>query len=216
MSDIVEFDPDATGPYVPRDAQLHRAPTDRRSAFPRLAVAPRPSRLHRLLPAACCLGMLAIGGIGGAVLAWSWREPPAAQATPDPPRIEEKKSREHLSRTERAEVERFTLERAYTAIGDGWRGVLKIEDGNALTVANNRAALGSGDGFTPLPPGDYLVIAYTRDKDRNEGVGLAGDLHYGCFPFVWKRGQAKDATPPPKVIRALRIATGRRVTAIEP
>lgn len=217
MSDSVEFDPDETGPYIPRASRPHRVPADRRGAFPHLAVAPRPSRLHRLLPALYCLGMLGIGGVTGAVFGWSWREPPAAKTTPDPPRVEKNTSpSEHLSRTERTEVERLTLERAYTAISDGWRGVLKIEDGNALTVANNRAALGSGEGFTVLPPGDYLVIAYTRDRDRNEGVGLAGDLHYGCFPFVWKRGLAKDSVPPPKTIRALRITSGRRVTAVEP
>lgn len=97
---------------------------------------------------------------------------------------------------------------------DGWERELIVEDGTALTVKNNRAAVGSKEhGFEYLDRDDvYPVIAYRVNREKTFGYGIAGDFLTRPFPFIW----IGKEQPPPSSIERLSIPSGRQVVALPP
>ncbi|TSC64665.1 MAG: hypothetical protein G01um1014106_16 [Parcubacteria group bacterium Gr01-1014_106] len=124
---------------------------------------------------------------------------------------ERRNEKESLLRQGRREGKQEGREEMLSTIQQGWRGILIIEDEIALTVANNRAALGSNMGFTVLEYGSYPILVYTADKDGTFSVGIAGNPPGPCFPFLWRKGKI----PPPDNPQALNIQGGRRVTVVK-
>ena len=177
--------------------------------IPKLTVRERLRRnVWWIAPIALLVLCAAVGGIGF-LLGRSTASPAASFLGADERRVltREDHQRELAAAVQRAE-EGATLH-LQESLAQHWR-ILKVEDGVAMTIRNNRWAAAGAKDFRTLPLNLYPVFCYvTPENDKRLGVGIAGNPRTDCFVFLW------TGSGVPKNPRFINFTKGRTVVADE-